>query len=168
MKKTFNLGNVKFENRKIKADKVLVDVELKDNNELSICGEIVGTHGDTWRCGGQCCEEIDRVSAQFTKENQSLWKTIYRLWHLYHLNGMHAGTPEQEQALKDAGMTAWANNYTECCDYLESIGLLKTMHNGKEYKFGTAWLFHPIPQEDLTLIHNLLAWKGNEKFLFYL
>ena len=62
-------------------------------------------------------------------------------------------TEKQEEALKAAGLESWANNYSKCCDYLESINLL--VDNG--YKFGTGWLKRDIPVEDVAEIEKLLT-----------
>ena len=97
--------------------------------------------------GGQCLD----VVAKYVKSDK--FKKIYRLWELYHLNDMHSGTEKQEEALKTAGLEGWANSYSECCDYLESINLL--VDDG--YKFGTGWLKREIPAEDVAEIKKLLT-----------
>ena len=48
-----------------------------------------------------------------------------------------------------------ANNYDESCNYLKSLGLYEVMHEGKPYKYGTGWLYEPIPADDLAKIKNL-------------
>ena len=106
--------------------------------------------------GGQCLDSIAKYV-----ENDT-FKLIYKMWEKYHLNGMHAGTHAQEEALKEAVKSGkleryGANNYTETCDYLKSIGLYEVEYNGKPYKYGHGWLFWEIPEEDLKQIEKLLA-----------
>ena len=74
---------------------------------------------------------------------------------------MHAGTREQENALNEAVkagkiQSRSANNYTECCEYLKSIGLYEVEFNGKMYKYGHGWLYWEIPTEDIQEIETLI------------
>ena len=103
---------------------------------------------------GQCLDEL----AQYPSiKNNPKFKQVYEWWKKWHLNDMHAGTQRQEAALEQAGVTGWANNYTECCKYLESIDLL--VDNG--YKFGTSWLKREIPSETLLQMKQFI--KENSK-----
>lgn len=78
---------------------------------------------------------------------------IARLGETYHLNEMHAGTPEQEKAIKEAGIT----DYRECCEYLKNIGLYEvTLPDGSPYKYGHRWLTKEIPEADLKEIEDIL------------
>ena len=64
------------------------------------------------------------------------------------------GTVKQEQALNDARKDGVRlSSYDDSCKYLESIGLLDD--NG--YKYGSAWLYMAIPEDDLKEIVSLLA-----------
>lgn len=112
------------------------------------------------RCGGQCLDEI----AKHCKN--PLFVTIYRLWKKYHLNGMHAGTPEQEKALLEWKAAGNRYDYTSACEYLKSRGLYEMnytgksvgrMYNGELYRYGHAWLVQDIPENDLETIKNLFA-----------
>lgn len=129
-----------------KSYRVELEIELTDDGNFSVCGDVYRSKWRFGECerdyimGGQCLDEL----AQYPSiKNNSKFKQVYEWWKKWHLNDLHAGTEKQEQALEDAGMTNWANNYTECCKYLESIGLL--YDNG--YKFGTSWLKREIPNE---------------------
>ena len=81
----------------------------------------------------------------------SLFQELYRLHSLYHLNSLHAGTVKQEDALHNSGK--YFNDYNDQCKYLESVGLLYD----EDYKYGTAWLYREIPENDLNKIKSLLA-----------
>jgi hypothetical protein len=121
-----------------------VEIELTDNGVFTASGSLkVGRIC----CSGQCIEGI----YNYFYDNETM-ATIYNMWKKHHLNDLHPGTEKQEEALEKAGYTSWANNYRECCDYLESIGLYED--NG--YKFGCGWLKREIPQEDLEIIKGLL------------
>lgn len=100
---------------------------------------------------GQC---LDEAQKELNIKNPVMTE-IVRLWKLYHLNDMRAGTPAQEKAVKEYLKNNDCNNYSydKICKYLETKGLL--VHNG--YRYGTAWLKEEIPAEDLQAIEKLLA-----------
>jgi hypothetical protein len=156
MKKIFEFGKIAwYGSRKINA--VEVEVEWKENNHgkmvFSVCGTVWNaTHTDCV-CAGQCLDEI----LPYLKWNKK-FKEIHRLWKSYHLNDMHIGTREQENALNEAvkvGKIQSRSAYTECCEYLKSIGLYEVELNGKTYEYGHGWIYYDIPQEDINKIEEL-------------
>ena len=115
-----------------------------ENGCFSCSGEIY----EDFKCtqAGQC---IDTIAELFPDDETA--QEIHGLWDKYHLNDMHAGTPEQEGELKRVGLSEFGSKYSECCEYLKRVGLYD--HNG--YKFGTGWLKWEIPATDLKRIENL-------------
>lgn len=94
-------------------------------------------------------------------EHQGLFAVLYMMWKRYHLNNMHSGTPEQEKAIAvQEALLGRRLEYKERCDYLESIGLYEVEYHGLEYngmyKYGHAWLYQPIDEDDLKEILRLL------------
>ena len=140
MKTTIKLGKIDGYGNGRKMCLAEIEIELTDDGKFSVCGGGWNSRGTDYMIGGQCLDELAQYSSI---KNNSKFKQAYEWWKKWHLNDMHAGTEKQEQALEDAGMTNWANEYSKCCDYLESIGLL--YDNG--YKFGTSWLKREIPAE---------------------
>jgi hypothetical protein len=145
-RKVFHFGKVAFYGkRKVNA----IDVEMEyryasKGMEFAVSGEIWNSkHTDIVR-GGQCLDEIKKY-----RSKDKLFNEIYDLWKKYHLNSMHPGTPAQESALKDFDNIC---DYDACCRFLESKNLL--IDDG--YKYGTAWLYRAIPQEDEKRILALL------------
>lgn len=157
MEKTFKFGKVAYVNPKIKNNAVEITIKLEDNKDGKPCFRASGLiwnskHTDCVG-GGQCLDDI----AETTLRHNYTFQRIYRLWSLYHLNDMNAGTPEQEDALKMKDpQLCWASNYAEACEYLKSIGLYEVMVDGKPYKYGHGWLHREIPLGDLQLIKLLL------------
>lgn len=159
MKKTFNFGKIDGYRNGRKTCEVAVEVELRETEkgkEFSVCGKVWNHLHTDIIMGGQCLDSI----AKYVKNDT--FKLIYKMWKKYHLNGMHAGTHAQEEALEEAVKSGkleryGANNYTETCDYLKSIGLYEVEYNGKPYRYGCGWLFWEIPEEDLQQIEELLA-----------
>lgn len=161
MKRTIEFGKIAYYgNRKINA--VSIDIELREQErdgekyeELSICGDIWNAPRTDIVCGGQCLDEI----ARYIKG--SLFKEIYRYWKLYHLNGMHAGTEEQDAAIEAWKAQGNQYDYTKVCDYLKEIGLYEVEYKGKPYRYGSAWLHREIPEADLARIKEIIR-KGAE------
>lgn len=123
--------------------KSIIEIELKGKEGkeiLSICGKIRG-HSD-----------------EIAKYNENpLFKEIHRLWKAYHLNDMHAGTEAQEKAIEKWKKQGNKYNYTEVCDYLKSIGL----YDDNGYRYGTSWLYRPIPENDLNIIKAIIRIYSN-------
>lgn len=111
-------------------------------------------------CWGQCLDSI----VPYLKRNK-LFNEVYSFWKKYHLNGMHAGTPDQEKAIKEKEASGWRYDYTEACEYLKSIGLYEVnytglacghRYNNEPYKYGHGWLIQEIPASDLERIEHII------------
>lgn len=157
MKKTFDFGKIAlYGNRKINPVTVNVELSEKDGHKVfTASGYIWNSRKTDCYYGGQCLDDI----AKFV--HNPTFKEIYRLWKKYHLNDMHAGTKEQENALNEAVEAGKfpsrsASYYTEHCEYLKSIGLYEVEYNGKPYRYGTGWICYDIPIEDIRKIEQLI------------
>lgn len=140
IKKTIILGKIK-ENGKDYTCSISLELRAKEypQIEFSASGEAVRTQTD-WLFGGQCLDTLLRYFA-----TNADFRAVYD-WHKhYHLNTMHAGTPKQEAFLEKAYGGVNANKYDEQCAALKRAKL----YDDKGYKFGTAWLYEPIPSADL-------------------
>ena len=105
--------------------------------------------------GGQCFDTLAKTNIA----TDPTFVEIYRLWKLYHLNDMHAGTPEQEKAIRQGikdGELSDNFDYKATVQYLKDKNLYEVPLNGKIYRYGHAWLYEPIPEEDLNKIKELL------------
>lgn len=147
LRKTFNFGKVDWNHTGRKINPVEVTVELRNNNDgkpVFAASAVVynQTKTDCWTAG-QCLNHIHL--------NDDTFKFIKKMWQAYHLNDMHAGTPEQEKALE----SCTAKDYIERCEYLKSIGLYEVELDGKPYKYGHSWLYQEIPADDLNAIKAL-------------
>lgn len=87
--------------------------------------------------GGQCLDII----ARYIKT--PLFKEIYRLWKLYHLNDMH---PECEHQAAQG----WTHEHEH------SRGILGKPCPVCGYKYGHGWNYFPIPEQDEQAIYKLL------------
>lgn len=141
---------------------VYADIELRNTEkgpELSISATVYNKDQTDIICTGQC---LDTISETNLGQN-TLFQEIYDLWQKHHLNDMHAGTPAQEKALKDAienEILSKSASYTEQVAYLKSIQMYvdETVKDskGKGYRYGHGWLYEPIPDEDIKRIEKLI------------
>lgn len=137
MKKIFEFRR----NDSEKGRRLRVEVELKEGNVFTACCAGPAIY---W---GQC---LDRAQKELNIKNPVMTE-IVRLWKLYHLNDCNAGDEEQTKAVEEYTKNH-RYDYDKVCEYLESKNLL--VHNG--YRYGSAWLYRPIPADDLASIKALL------------
>ena len=161
MIKRFYFGKVDYNGSGRKNCAVEIEMEYKlchnsfydkDYEEFTAMGFIYNPRHTDCYTGGQCLDTINNFIP-----NNPIFKKIYKIWKKYHLNGMHAGTPEQEQAIKEyRERTGKAYDYTDICNYLKSINLYEVEVNGQPYKYGHAWLCEELPEEIKAEIEELL------------
>ena len=114
--------------------------------------------------GGQCLDTI----AQYVDD--PVFREIYAIWKRWHLNGMNAGTPEQEDAVKKWIADGHKYDYDSACAYLAEIGLLTVpfhgvsagrVYNGELYTYGRGWIVNELPQDVVDRVKELmLSTKG--------
>lgn len=181
MKKTFNFGKIDYIDRGNKDCDVDVTIRLEERSGEKIFdkdGNFTGNYcnkyveftasGNIWNnrhsdiySGGQNLDEIAKYI------QTPLFQKIYTFWEKYHLNGMHAGTPEQEKAVAEWKAKGNKYDYTKVCEMLKQCGLYEVPLNanlvgtrkadGKPYKYGRGWVIFNIPEKDLEEIKNLFA-----------
>lgn len=189
MKHTFELGKIAYNNRNKKTNMVEITVELQNCGgeptftigenkeriptgkttpeyvELSICGDIWdNTHTDIL-CGGQCLDTIAIFREQLSPANRDLFDLLHDLWKKYHLNGMHAGTPEQEAAIREWEAAGNRYDYKAACKMLKERGLYEVKFTGKTvgrmyhhepYKYGHGWVVNNLPGDVLLKVEHLI------------
>ena len=179
-KKTFSFGKIDYMERGRKDCAVDVTVELREwggepvfNRNGDPTGEHCNTYiefaasGRIWNrlhtdiySGGQNLDEI----AEHVKT--PLFREIYNFWKKYHLNGMNAGTPEQEAAVAEWEAAGNRYDYVAACNMLKARGLYEVpltanlvgtrKADGLLYKYGHGWVIAEIPENDLAKIKSLL------------
>lgn len=123
--------------------------ESKNNKKVfSVCGTIVYKDKNEDKSWGQCLESVAKTSLKTDK----LFCEVLRLWRLYHLNNLNAGTVKQELHLTKVGLLA-ANDYTEACESLKKVSL----YTDGGYRYGSEWLYRAIPKKDLDTIRNIMT-----------
>lgn len=147
IEKTFQFGKIGLYGKR-KINSVEVEVALEDyptKPVFTVSATVWNQSKTDCILAGQCLDTL----VPYLKDNE-LFMKIHRLWKLYHLNNMKAGTPKQEAAVEEY-LKDHKYDYKEVCDYLESINLLED--NG--YRYGTSWLYAPIVEVDLNEIKSL-------------
>lgn len=192
MEKTFHLGKIAYTSSR-RSNLVTIDVELyecggKDKFiidpltkqktitgktpaylELSICGNIWNPSHTDIVCGGQCLDTIARYKHQLSDPNT--FSVLYHLWKDYHLNGMRAGTPEQERAVKEWLKDGHSYDYARACEMLKERGLYEVnftglttgrRYNGEPYKYGHGWVVQELPDDVVLVVRRLLENGGSD------
>lgn len=179
-KKTFYFGKIDYTERGKKDCAVDVTVELcKCGGEKVIdrngketgehCNEYVEfaasgriwnrLHSGTYSVG----QNLDEI-AKYIKD--PVFLQIISFWKKYHLNGMNAGTIEQETAVKEWKAEGNKYDYSAACDMLKARGLYEVpltanligtrKADGQPYRYGSGWVIAEIPENDLAKIKSLL------------
>ena len=125
-KTKLDLGKINYLGNGKKSGPTDVEMELtlRANSEgyeyweFSAIGNIWNHLGTNIYHAGQCLDTIDEF-----KHGNKAFRTVFGWWKKYHLNGMHAGTVAQEEALDEFRKTHPEHNYNVECNYLKHIGL---------------------------------------------
>lgn len=136
-------------------------IELRDSGELSITGvEGPMRNGDArGGCGQIVMHEWD-ITEYAPGWDAALVTRFREVWSTWHLNHMQAGSPAQTAFLKANPITDWLNHYGAACAALEAAGLNPDpnyLHEGKPYRYGSAWLRVALPAEVVTFLQSLPA-----------
>tara|TARA_R100000734_G_C3298979_1_gene89846 strand:+ start:248 stop:715 length:468 start_codon:yes stop_codon:yes gene_type:complete len=133
----------------------IIDMELKETAK-GLCFSASGLH-DYQYCrykkdwdyqgAGQC---IDAIAKDYPKNNDV--KIILKLWKKHHLNDMNPGTPKQTKYLESLGKY---KSYEWACEELEKANLLYD-NEMLGYRYGSAWLYKEIPDQDIKIIKQLI------------
>ena len=129
-----------------------VDIALQKKDNGQIVFTACGQYRWWW---GQCLDFMnDYLKWDF------VWDKIYYRWKNYHLNDMHAGTPKQENLL-EMGRLAGVDlsSYDKQLNFLREYFVECDEVDWKPYKYGTKWLYRPIPENDLWDIFTLITQK---------
>lgn len=93
-----------------------------------------------------------------------LLRELCELYNLYNDNDLHAGTTEQEMAIRQALLdgTLASDAYPAVSDYLKSIHLYidDAVRDaaGKPHRYGHGWVYATIPEDDLSRIRYLILY----------
>lgn len=108
---------------------------LKETNGyiLKMVGEIYG------ECSGQINHCLMDYTDNCSVEVKERLQKLVNYWNIYHLNDLKAGTEKQEILLSSYDHKS----------YDDEVTILKAndLYNDRGYKYGTGWLYMPIPQE---------------------
>lgn len=132
--------------------RVEVEIELRENRRVyvwedgdlkEIRGNVFSASAMVYRhssfvCGGQCLDDpevLDLIkNGKLCEKDKAIYLEVFRLWKNYHLNYMHAGCEHQKEG-------------TPVGEICPICG----------YRYGSAWLYHEIPEKDLEVIKHLFT-----------
>lgn len=147
MKRVIEFGKIDFYGTGRRINAVTVEMELRGTEErpvFSCCANVWNAKRTDIVMGRQCLDSI-----LFYLKGNRKFREIHDLWKKHHLNDMHAGTERQEACLK---ANHERRDYITDKAWLEKWGLLWD----EDYKYGTAWLYRPIPKVDLDRIKEIM------------
>lgn len=139
---------------------LFVKVEFKDGR-LSITG--VEGPMSNGACHGSCGQIVMRdwdIDQYADGWDDPTVAKLREVWDRWHLNDLTAGSPAQEQYLRDNPVKAVypESDYTKASEALAAVGLNPDpdyLHNGQPYKYGSAWLFEAVPDDVLEWLRSL-------------
>ena len=70
------------------------------------------------------------------------------IWKRWHLNDMRAGSPKQEEYLRELERRGESLDYAKACEALKDAGIYEDedcIHEGRPYRYGSGWLKEEIP-----------------------
>lgn len=162
MKKIITLGKIAYSGKN-KSNLVEIKIELQtksgicidyntmDNLKDAVIFSASGCIWDVKHYDYEACGQmLDEIGGYFHQNKQL--QRIIEIWHEYHLNDMQAGTKKQTEAVNEYLAKGNKYDYSEICGYLNSIEL----YIDKGYKYGSNWLYKPIPENILNELNAML------------
>lgn len=111
--------------------------------------------GETTRSGGQIADTLRKLNAAQDDSSDDV-EALCDLWDRWHLNDLKAGTDRQTAALAsyraEIEAAGKSFDYADACGVLAMLGL----HPDRGYRYGSAWLYEPIPDDVLAELVRLL------------
>ena len=129
---------VKIELRENRREYVWKDDDLKEVRGNAFSAMAMVYRHNSFVNGGQCLDDpevLDLIkNGKLCEKDKAIYLEVFRLWKNYHLNGMHAGCEHQKEG-------------TPVGEICPICG----------YRYGSAWLYHEIPEKDLEAIKHLFT-----------
>jgi hypothetical protein len=141
--------------------------EGENGLEFSASGEVWNHIKTDCILCGQC---VDTLAELFPHDKRA--QRILAVWQDYHLNGMKAGTPEQEREIADWLKSGAKYDYSAACDMLKLAWLYEVplpegmkatggfppeVENGtRGYRYGERWIYCPLPE---SVIAEIKSWS---------
>jgi len=148
---------------------VFVEVDW-DGTRLAITGvEGPKANGDCLGSSGQIVlgyrtrEQRDRIGLDVKGGwTRPMLDRLFDVWGRWHMNDLRAGSPRQEQHLRDhpipRHVPGGASFYERAVAALSSAGLqpdAQHLVDGRPYFYGSAWLTEDVPEDVLTFLRDL-------------
>lgn len=130
-----------------------------NQNELSLTG-VIGpkANGDArGSCGQTGVPEIIKYAEGWDAESAAKLAEIWKRWHL---NGMRAGSPNQEAWLRENPVEAVypKSHFVEATAALDAAGLQPDptfLRNDQPYSYGSAWIYEDVPEDVLVWLSQM-------------
>jgi len=122
---------------------------MKSGNALGSCGQIITGFAEYDRRGHTSVTNIVPASGWTV----GYIRRFFDVWDRWHLNDMRAGTPKQEEWLRQHPIEVVypESHYEKASKLLEEAGL----NPDDGYRYGHAWLREEVPAEVLQFLADL-------------
>lgn len=167
-----------------------------DKPEFSVCGDVWNIRHTDIVQGGQCIDSIDKFFKhdRLYKLIEDLWKKHHlnsmHAGTVEQENCLKDFASEKETIRNELRNDAWNkakiefnysenyfkewqnwnsskwDSYTVDCELLKRHGLYEVEVDGKPYKYGHAWLYRAIPENDMNKIRAILDKDLSVDFLY--
>ena len=140
----------------IKEDALTIDLKEVDKQiVLSIYGRVHYPRKLSCITVGQISKNIwywaiNDLFKEYRIDKSTLF-SILDIWDRWHLNNLRAGTRGQNVLVKYYIRRVGYYKYEEVCKFLESKGLLYD----RGHKYGSKWLYEPLPQDVIDYLKSL-------------
>jgi uncharacterized protein YlzI (FlbEa/FlbD family) len=161
--KIVSLGKIPYETDKATN---LLELEITfQNGKLSFSGDVWNNNFSDIVTGGQCINVF--------RKHKPEYEELYTLWERWHLNDLNAGTPPQEEFLRNYKNShpEWKHDYDNAClvlkeNNLYEVNLAEYGQNNPDflkinpkireaieksetpimYQYGRSWLKESVPE----------------------
>jgi hypothetical protein len=151
-RKTIVLGKIAYSGD-AKNNEVELEIDLSVAGRLAIVAHVWNSRKTDLHAVGQMHDEIQKYFGHDPKV-----KRILEVWKRWHLNTMRAGSPAQEDFLRQYDTKGVPSTYEMRCVWLKRAGLNPDPNyliKGKPYEYGHAWLREELPQD---VIDEIKSW----------
>ena len=157
MEKTITIGKFAYypTNKKSNTLKIIVSLEEKKPGEpiFAACCNLWNCRNTDTIYSGQSFDSLLECIPEL-KDNE-LYMKIHRLWKKHHLNDMDASANDAQRKAVDEYCKDHKYDYDRVCDFLKKKNLYEVEVNGEKCKYGYAWYYRPIPEDDMKEIMEL-------------
>jgi len=135
-------------------------IKVTEDGCLAISGVVGPTKSGNCQSAGQIVHAVGSIeNAKLAgKWNPKMLKEFVKIWKDWHLNDLTAGSPKQEAFIRKYIDEGNSFDYKTVCGLMKEEGIYvdeSFIHEGKPYRYGTAWLKRELPESVVSFLASL-------------